>query len=191
VAAVVAFATIVGDVAGWQADTADIGEIMTRHENRRHVPRTARLLIALCALVGAAPAQAAVAILSEDAAPVLVLVDADRLDPPLLARLVTAGFGSAHQFETGCEVVDAGLLADRLRRARRVVALLAPGDASLVQEIWRQLGGRLGLGGPSESLPPELPVDLRDLRAAMGDAAKGLHALEGARAVTGATVGVP
>lgn len=137
---------------------------------RRHL-RPLCLATALAALftVFPSPAPAAVAILSEEDAPVLVLIDADRLDTPLLARLVTAGFSSPHRFETGCEVVDAGLLADRLKQAKRIVAVLSTADTGLVQEL---------LLGSAAVLRNEASAELRALRDAMGEAAQGLSSLE-------------
>jgi len=160
---------------------------MARHTCRRQITGSVLGFLALTALTTPRFADAAVAILSDASAPILVLIDADRLDTPLLARLVTAGFGSPHQFETGCEVVDAALLQDRLREARRVVALVSVADAALVQETWRGLGGRIGITGPSDAVPKDGPPDLRNLRDAMGDAAQGLQALEGLQ--SGVTAG--
>jgi hypothetical protein len=135
-------------------------------------------------LVFLAPARASVAVLDEGSALTLVLVDGERLDTPLLARLVGAGFGSGHLFETGCEVTDAALLADRLRQTHRVIALLTPGDAALVQALVRELGGEVPVDSPAEALSPDAPLDLRALRDALGDAAQGLRAIE-ARPITG------
>lgn len=152
---------------------------MVRQRRHRYWRPLLAAGFALLVAFGATPGAAAVAILSEEGAPALVLVDADRLDTPLLARLVAAGFGSGHLFETGCEVTDAALLADRLGRTQHLVALLSPGDASLVQELLRGLGGSLRVDAASDAVPADAPLELVALRDALGEAARGLKALDG------------
>ncbi|MEN9704965.1 MAG: hypothetical protein RLZZ393_844 [Pseudomonadota bacterium] len=156
-------------------------EIMDLRRSVRHRPGALALWAACLLLPFSPPSDAAVAILSVEGAPELVLVDAGRLQPEVLGRLAAAGFVSARQFETGCEVVDAGLLADRLQWARRVVALVAPADASLVESLWMEQGGSVESGAPSEAL-------LR-LRAALGDARRELVAMIGRRPGAGALTG--
>ncbi len=136
-------------------------------------------VLALCGLsVVSGPAPAAVAILSVEGAPELVLVDADKLDAALLTRLAVAGFGSAQRFETGCEVVDAGLLADRLARAKRVIAVLSATDADLVESLLQGQRLHLRRNEAATTLGRDAPVDLRDLRDALGEAALALRAIE-------------
>ena len=117
------------------------------------------------------------AILSNDDAPELVLVDADKLDKPLLQKLLAAGFGSPARFETGCEITDAGLLADRLGRAKRVIALLSAADADLVQSLLQEQGRSLrSLAAPL--LGGDAAADLLALRNTLGELALPLRAIE-------------
>ncbi|MEY4762130.1 MAG: hypothetical protein RLZZ200_1986 [Pseudomonadota bacterium] len=147
----------------------------TRHRHR--AGRFLRSLAACLALAAAGPATAAVAILSSEGAPALVLVDADKLDPALLKKLAAAGFGAADRYESGCEITDAALLADRLGRAERVIALLAAADADLVQTLLQQ-HGRSMRSQAAVLLGQDAPPDLRALRDAFGERALSLRAIE-------------
>lgn len=145
--------------------------------SRLHPRSVWTALAASLAILAGTPAHAAVAILSNDDAPELVLVDADKLDTPLLQKLVTAGFTSPTRFETGCEITDAGLLADRLGRAKRVIALLSAADADLVQSLLQEQGRSLrSLAAPL--LGSEAAADLLALRNTLGELALPLRAIE-------------
>jgi len=149
----------------------------------RRIPRRHRASLLSSALVGclalfaATPAAAAVAILSSDGAPELVLVDADKLDPAVMKKLAEAGFGSSERFESGCEITDAALLVDRLGRARRVIALLSAADADLVQSLLQDQGRNLRTQAAA-LLGTAAAPDLLALRNALGERALPLRAIE-------------
>jgi len=151
---------------------------MDRPTSCRH--RARRLLPALAAALTLAlgtPVEAAVAILSSDGAPELVLVDADKLDPAMLKVLAAAGFGSSERFESGCEITDAALLVDRLGRAKRVIALLSAADADLVQSLLQDQGRTLRTQAAA-LLGKAAAPDLLALRNALGERALPLRAIE-------------
>ena len=139
---------------------------------------TRRSLLAGGLAVGiAVQAQAAVTLLQRDDSTVLVLVDEQLLDKPLLARLAAQGFGQDVQGLADCPLVDFALLVDRIRLSGEVIALLGPANHVLVMEALREVGARVQVDVPAAAVP--VTSDNRELlalRAALAPA-KGLQAL--------------
>jgi len=139
---------------------------------------TRRSLLAGGLAVGiAVQAQAAVTLLQRDASTVLVLVDEQLLDQPLLARLAAQGFSQDVQGLADCPLIDFSLLVERIRLSGEVIALLGPANHVLAMEALRAVGARVQLDAPAAAVPGTADNQaLLALRAALAPA-QGLQAL--------------
>jgi hypothetical protein len=140
------------------------------------VTRRTALLASLAAGL-ASPLDAAVAILRAGMAPQLLLIDAEQLNPALLARLNAQGIGEELQPVPDCEAVEFGLLTSRIQQAGRVLGLLSPPNHALVLQSLRTLGARVQLDVSVAALGADAPQELLALRDALGAQAMGLLAI--------------